>query len=79
MSEPVTITTEDGVTLKEGDHAYDYYSMAPGVIGPISNFWSDPPDPWFDFIHDGTGKRVLLNGQRICSDAFAKGRKFRDA
>jgi hypothetical protein len=71
-------TTEDGITLHEGDHAYDYYSMAPGVIGPAAGF-DQPDDPWFDFIHDGTEKRVLLNGSRICSDAFAKRRKFPNA
>ena len=70
-------TTEDGVMLEEGDHAYDYYSMAPGRIGPAAGF-DQPNDPWFDFIHD-KGGRVLLNGQRICSDAFAKRRGFKDA
>jgi hypothetical protein len=66
-------TTEDGVVLYEGDHAYNYYDMKPGRIGKSANF-----DGWFDFDHDD-GSSQLLNGQRICSDAFAKRRNFRDA
>lgn len=77
MPEPLEYRTEDGVTLKEGDHAYDYYSMKPGVIGPRATAFADP-DPWFDFIHD-EGGRVLLNGQRICSDSFAKWKGFPNA
>jgi hypothetical protein len=72
MSKP-TYTTEDGVPLEEGDHAYNYYDMKPGRIGKASF-----SDGWFDFIHDD-GTTQLLNGQRICSDAFAKRRNFRDA
>jgi hypothetical protein len=67
--------TEDGVTLKEGDRAYNYYDMKPGKIGKFSG---NVPDPWFDFDHDD-GTRALLNGQRICSVEFAKRRGFRDA
>lgn len=65
--------TEDGVRLVEGDEAYDYYNMKPGHIGPASF-----SKGWFDFYHtDGT--QCLLNGERICSMAFAKARGFKDA
>jgi hypothetical protein len=67
-TDKTTITTEDGVELQEGDRAYDYYSMRPGVIDTA------PDDQgWFRFLHDDGG-RVLLNGQRICSEAFARGK-----
>jgi hypothetical protein len=66
--------TEDGVELKTGDDAYDYYSMKPGKIGRDSGGGSG----WFEFNHfDGT--TVLLNGQRICSVEFARERGFKDA
>jgi len=68
-----SITTEDGVVLHVGDHAYDYYGMKPGRIV------SEPDDMgWFDFQHDEGGSD-LLNGQRICSDQFAVRRMFRNA
>lgn len=68
------IVTEDGVTLHVGDHAYNYYDMEPGVIV------SGPDDTgWFDFKHDISGRQTILNGQRICSDQFARGRGFRNA
>lgn len=71
-----TITTEDGVTLVQGDDAYDYYNMKPGKIGRMAN--TGDPDPWFDFDHtDGTSS--LLNGARICSVEFARRRGFKDA
>jgi hypothetical protein len=76
MSE-VTILTEDGVILKEGDRAYDYYSMEPGYIVPNSiTFYSD--DPWFHFQHD-KGTRPILNGARICSMEYARQRGFKRA
>jgi len=65
-----TYRTADRVTLREGDHAYDYYSMKPGVIGRASTGFADP-DPWFDFIHDD-GTTALLNGERICTDGHAR-------
>ena len=78
---PMKILTEDGIELGEGDHAYDYYSMKPGVI---EKFDSDTPredmfvgplqqgslKPWFRFRHDD-GRSEYLNGQRICSDQMA--------
>jgi hypothetical protein len=65
--------TEDGVELKEGDRAYNYYDMKPGKIGRASF-----SEGWFDFEHDD-GTIQLLNGQRICSVEFAKRRGFRNA
>jgi hypothetical protein len=70
---PATYTTEDGTTVREGDRAYDYYSMKPGVIGKPAFF-----EDWFEFIHDD-GTVNSLNGQRICTMAFAAARKFCDA
>jgi hypothetical protein len=76
MPESVTITTEDGKQLTEGDRAYNYYDMKPGYIKP--NSITMLPDAWFDFIHDD-GTRAMLNGARICSIEYAKRRGFRDA
>lgn len=76
----MNIRTEDGVTLQQGDDAYDYYNMKPGKIGRMaSGADGDPPnDPWFDFDHtDGTS--CLLNGARICSVEFARRRGFKGA
>lgn len=69
-----TIRTEDGVTVQEGDRVYDYYSMEPGVIVP-GTVIENGGDLWFDVKHDN-GDRVILNGQRICSPAFAVSRGF---
>lgn len=66
--------TEDGVELKTGDRAYDYYNMKPGKIGSPSNTDSS----WFYFMHDD-GTDEILNGQRICSVEFAKQQGFKDA
>jgi len=78
------ITTEDKVRLVEGDRAYNYYDMRPGVIGKI-NDWAQPniskgqnsstpveewDNYWFDFQHDD-GTRALLDGSRICSIGYA--------
>jgi hypothetical protein len=71
MSKPLTITTADGVTLKEGDRVYSHYTMSTGTIGPISTFWKEEADPWFDFIH-ADGKHDTLNGDRVCSLDHAK-------
>jgi hypothetical protein len=63
--------TEDGATLKQGDRAYDYYGMKPGVIGePDFGFAG-----WFTFLHDD-GTRDLLNGQRICTMRTARRQGF---
>jgi hypothetical protein len=67
--------TEDGVIVQVGDRIYDYYSMKPGVIVRHAG---DMPDPWFDVRHDDGGLAVL-NGQRICSIAYAKRRGFKGA
>jgi hypothetical protein len=62
-----TYTDDGGTVHHEGDRAYNYYSMKPGVIGEGSGTF----DGWFDFHHDD-GTRVTLNGQRICTLAHAK-------
>lgn len=58
--------TEDGVTVKEGERAFNYYDMKPGVIGEPSI----PFDGWFRFMQEGGS--ALLNGARICSVAHAE-------
>ena len=60
------IRTEDGHTVAHGDRVFDYYSMAAGVI-------AEPPDAegWFTVRHD-RGTTALLNGERICTIAFAQ-------
>src|SRR5206468_3342913 len=68
-----TYRTEDGATLKQDERAYDYYTMEPGTIGNPGG-----SDGWFYFHHD-RGTRTLLNGQRICTLAFAKRRGFEGA
>ena len=65
------ITTEDGATVFEGDRVYDYYSMKAGVIVDCSIIHA--PDVWFDVLHDD-GTKTVLNGQRICTMAFARSR-----
>ena len=70
-----TYTTEDGVELKTGDRAYNYYDMKPGRIGRDAG---SLPDPWFDFDHDD-GTVSMLNGQRICSLEYAVRRGFKNA
>jgi len=68
----MTYRTEDGVEVKVGDRAYDYYSMKPGTI---ERHAGNLPDPWFDFRHDD-GTLTVLNGQRICSMRYAERRGF---
>lgn len=72
-------TTEDGVVLKEGDRAYNYYDMVPGKIGRHIAAFSD--GDWFEFERDeGVGGGTdILNGQRICSEEYAWKRDFRNA
>ena len=72
MSKPSndhTIQDDLGNYYKEGDRAYNYYSMKPGRIGATTNTFRD--GVWFDFHHDD-GTMVLLNGQRICSFEHAR-------
>jgi hypothetical protein len=71
MDENKTITTEDGVALKEGDRAYNYYDMKPGMIEAIHE------DGWFRFVQ--AGGNAFLNGQRVCSMEFAIRRGFKGA
>lgn len=84
--EPRTIRTEDGVEVKEGDEVYGFHSqMEIGTIRPGS-MGSEPredayhaPDmqgsvmPWFT-VDFRNGKSELLNGQRVCSLAYAERR-----
>jgi len=67
-------TTEDGVTVREGDRAYNYYDMKPGVIGKQDGSFPK----WFEFNHDD-GTTTNLNGQRICTIEYARQRGFKDA
>lgn len=69
------VRTEDGQWVGEGDQVFDYYNMAPGVVGRIEGehraVYHDPlmqgsTDPWFTVTHDN-GAQKTLNGQRICS------------
>jgi len=80
----IDITTEDKVVLHQGDRAFNYYDMKPGVIERIHRY----PQPntmngqnsstpieewdnyWFDFNHDD-GSSTTLDGSRICTVAFA--------
>lgn len=78
MSKNQTITTEDGVTIKPGVVAYNYYDMKVGSIqeGTISE---NGGDLWFRFVHaDGSGS-AILNGARICSIRYAERRGFKGA
>lgn len=88
MPEPTkTIRTADGVSLSEGDNAFNYYDHKPGRIARIDHFAQ--PDPangqtsstpikewtnyWFDFEHtDGSNTKAYLDGSRICSVTHAR-------
>lgn len=70
------ITTEDGEVVYAGERVYNYYDMKPGTIRPGSLTLA--PDVWFDVEHDD-GTHNVLNGQRICSIAYAQRRGFKDA
>jgi hypothetical protein len=84
------ILSEDGVTLQPGDRAYNYYDMKPGRIpeaepgwrwhdqSPSAQFINYNQDVWVDFQEDDGGVS-LLNGQRLCSMAFAVRRGFKNA
>jgi hypothetical protein len=72
---PPQYVTEDGVTVREGDKVYNYYDMVPGTIGSPAF-----DSTWFRFLPDEPGvSGGILNGQRICTMAFAKARGFRGA
>jgi hypothetical protein len=60
------IRTEDGVEVAPGDRAYNYYDRKAGRID-----WVSSENGWFDFFHDD-GTSAYLNGERICSLAFAQ-------
>lgn len=61
----MVITTVDGVEVRSGDRVFNYYDRKAGTI-------EHQPDSsgWFDVKHDD-GTRAYLNGERICSLAFA--------
>jgi hypothetical protein len=86
----IDIKTEDNAIVHPGDRVYNYYDMWPGKIveytqGMIDALRDDDDikrDRWFYVQKDGAeGMRgcTLLNGERICTIAFARGRGFRDA
>jgi hypothetical protein len=74
------IITEDRAIVNFGDKAYNYYDMKPGTIGRIHAPYNDGADKnqdiWFDFVHDDGSQTSMLNGQRICTRAFAARRGF---
>lgn len=80
------IMTEDDVLVQPGDRVYNYYDMCPGTITEREprdytrdgRFTSIKKDLWFEFQPDGGGV-TILNGERICSMAFARARGFRNA
>ncbi len=85
MSDRVTIKTEDGVEVGEGDKVYGFHSqMCVGTMGEIPNgphderkdkyhgpYMQGSTDPWF-MVEFENGKREMLNGQRVCSVEGAK-------
>jgi hypothetical protein len=56
-----SVITADGVELKCGDRAFNYYDCKWGRIEKIRT-----DDTWFDFRHDD-GTLTSLNGERIAS------------
>lgn len=80
------IRTEDGAEVGEGDRVYGFHSqMAVGTIVPGSMGSEERKDeyhdkemqgstqPWFTVLFEN-GRRELLNGQRVCSLDYARGR-----
>jgi hypothetical protein len=71
------IVTEDNQIVAKGDRVYNYYDMWPGTIV------TDPDDQGWFYVKPDPGssnrQQALLNGQRICTIAFAKRRGFKDA
>lgn len=79
------IMTEDNVLVQPGDRVYNYYDMCPGTITERDPRYytregeaNIKKDLWFYFQPDGGGV-TILNGERICSMAFARSRGFRNA
>jgi hypothetical protein len=79
------VRTEDGIEVGLNEPCYDYYCMKPGRIIAFDkderedryfdSMMQGSIKPWFTFEHtDGT--RQYLNGQRICSLAYAKRNKY---
>lgn len=80
-----SIRTQDGVQLKAGDRAFNYYDHKPGVIvrideraQPDTMAGQDSSTPvaewsnhWFEFRHDD-GTSCSLDGSRVCSEAMAR-------
>ena len=60
-------TTEDGEQVATGELVFNYYDRKLGTIG------DDAGDGWFDHVDD-EGRRTMLNGERICTVAFAVAR-----
>lgn len=82
----VEIMTEDDVIVRHGDQVYNYYDMVTGTIrlrqhdvDKIDEFTNIRSDIWFEFVRDDNGQTTILNGERICTIAFAKRRGFRGA
>lgn len=79
------IKTADGVSVQEGDRAFNYYDHKPGVVERVDE--QAQPDTmagqnsstpieewtnhWFTFRHDD-GSSASLDGSRICSTEFAQ-------
>jgi len=91
----IYIITEDNVKVFDGDLVYNYYDMRPVRIKMRPNDAKDileiiesgqgslKRDVWLEMSIETTDadKRGidLMNGERICSMAFAKGRGFKGA
>lgn len=58
--------------LREGNRAFNYYDRKPGRI-KVGSCEMNGGDIWFTFDHDD-GSRSILNGARICSEQFARGK-----
>jgi len=66
-NEEYTITSKDGVELKEGDQAYNYYDGFTGTIGRIA-----PPidgKSWFNLTNERNNSS--LDGSRVYSFQYA--------
>lgn len=59
------IITADNQEVYEGDRVFSHYTCTWGVIRNAHNWAGD--GVWFDFVDEDTGKRSLLNGERICT------------
>lgn len=72
------VKTEDGKLVYGNDRVYNYYDMEPGIIVEGTITEDGPNAGWFTFEND-RGRRNILNGQRICTIAYAKHRGFPNA